>query len=215
LYRNVIVLDFKSLYPSIIRTFLVDPLGLAQPGERPVLGYDGGTFAREGHILPELIRSMWQARDVAKRENNAALSQAIKILMNSFYGVLGTPGCRFFDPRLASSITRRGHQIITQTRDAIEARGLPVIYGDTDSLFVLLGPSRNEEECRRVGGELARDLNAWWAARLSEEHRLESFLELEFETHYLKFLMPTLRGSDRGTKKRYAGSVRTPDGGMR
>ena len=59
--------------------------------------------------------------------------------MNSFYGVLGTTGCRFYDPRLAASITRRGHEVITRTRDWIEGRGRRVIYGDTDSLFVLIG----------------------------------------------------------------------------
>src|SRR5690606_20821736 len=103
LYRNVLVLDFKSLYPSIIRTYLVDPLGLAQPGDDPVRGFDGAEFARDGHILPELIRALWEARDRAKKDDNVALSQAIKIMMNSFYGVLGTPGCRFFDHRLVSS----------------------------------------------------------------------------------------------------------------
>jgi DNA polymerase-2 len=46
----------------------------------------------------------------AKRERNAPLSQALKIIMNAFYGVLGSSGCRFFDPRLASSITLRGHR---------------------------------------------------------------------------------------------------------
>ena len=76
-------------------------------------GFDGATFAREGAILPELDRAprTRRARE-AQAAGNEALSRAIKILMNSFYGVLGTPGCRFFDPRLATSITRRGHEII-------------------------------------------------------------------------------------------------------
>lgn len=212
LYRNVIVLDFKSLYPSIIRTFLVDPLGLAQPGEDPVTGYDGGTFAREGHILPELIRALWVARDAAKRERNAALSQAIKIMMNSFYGVLGTPGCRFFDHRLVSSITRRGHQILADTRCYIEGQGLEVIYGDTDSVFVLLSQKLSTEECEQLGRRLARGLTAHFQAKLLAELRLESHLELQYETHYLRFLMPTMRGSEVGTKKRYAGLTRDSDG---
>ena len=214
LYDNVLVLDFKSLYPSIIRTFCIDPMGMAFPGDDPVEGF-GAKFHRTRHILPGLIESLWKERDAAKQQKNAALSQAIKILMNSFYGVLGTPGCRFFSPHLASSITRRGHEIITRTRDFIEDRALPVIYGDTDSLFVLLGPGRDEADCRHTGAELTRDLNAWWRERIAEEHRVESALEIQFETHYLKFLMPTLRHSERGTKKRYAGSVRTRDGGTR
>ena len=208
IFQNVLVLDFKSLYPSIIRTFKIDPHGLAEPGDEPVEGYLGARFHREAHILPGLIDTLWSARDRAKAEGDAARSQAIKILMNSFYGVLGTPRCRFFDQRLASSITMRGHEIITRSRDYLEGLGLAVIYGDTDSLFVLLGEGPSEEECHERGRALAESLNAFWQAQLERQHRIDSHLELEFETHYLRFFMPTMRGSDRGSKKRYAGSVR-------
>lgn len=207
-YRNVLVLDFRSLYPSIIRTWKIDPLGLAVPGADPIEGFDGATFAREGAILPSLIATLWEARSHARDEGRAAMATAIKILMNSFYGVLGTPGCRFFDPRLAASITLRGHEIIARTRDRIEAGGHRVIYGDTDSLFVLLGEGVSEADARASGARFARELNAWWRDVVRAEHHLESHLELRFDTHFLRFLMPTLRGSDVGTKKRYAGSVR-------
>ncbi len=212
LFRNVLVLDFKSLYPSIIRTFAVDPMGLAFPGKDPVEGFEGASFARERHILPALIEGLWAARDEAKRRGDRARSQAIKILMNSFYGVLGTPGCRFFNPKLASSITRRGHRIIHESRAYIEEAGHHVIYGDTDSLFVWLGDEREEAECRRVGDELAGALNAHFRSSLTRDMGLTSHLELEFETHYLRFLMPTMRHSEKGSKKRYAGLVRGADG---
>jgi DNA polymerase-2 len=212
LYDNVLVLDFKSLYPSIIRSFQIDPLALAVPGDDPVPGFLDGTFARHGAILPELITELWGIREAAKRAEDPALSQAVKILMNSFYGVLGSFGCRFFDPRLASSITRRGHEIINRSRERIEGKGIGVVYGDTDSLFVLLGPGHTEAAARDIGAELAGDLNRWWHERLAAEHRLESHLEIEFETHYLRFLMPTVRGAETGSKKRYAGLVRG-DGG--
>jgi DNA polymerase-2 len=84
---------------------------------------------------------VWQGREAAKRAGNQPLSQALKIIMNAMYGVLGTTGCRFFDARLASSITMRGHEIMHRTRELIEARGYQVIYGDTDSTFVWLGGS--------------------------------------------------------------------------
>lgn len=212
LYDNVLVLDFKSLYPSIIRTFRVDPFGLVQPGEDPVPGFEGAVFAREGSILPELIEELWAARDAAKHRADAALSQAVKIIMNSFYGVLGATGCRFLDSRLTSSITRRGHEILKNTGEFIEARGHPVIYGDTDSVFVLLGSSVDVTTASATGNGLAKDLNAWWRARIQEQYRLASYLEIEFETHYLRFLMPTVRGAATGSKKRYAGLVRTPEG---
>jgi len=212
LHDNVLVLDFKSLYPSIIRTFAVDPMGLAFPGDDPIPGFRDATFARERHILPELIETLWAARDAAKAKKNRELSTAIKILMNSFYGVLGTPGCRFFDPRLASSITRRGHEIITATRDRVEDEGYRVIYGDTDSIFVLVGSDHDEARCKEIGDGLAGILNTWWTERLTAEPKVKSALEIEFETHYLRFFMPTMRGSERGSKKRYAGSVRNADG---
>ena len=211
LYRNVALLDFKSLYPSIIRTFRIDPLGLAEPGRDPVPGFAGADFAREGGILPELITSLWTRRDEAKRTGDQPFQHAVKILMNSFYGVLGARGCRFFDPRLASSITMRGHEIIRRSKAFIEGEGFEVIYGDTDSLFVLLG---ERPGAREVAADLAEGLNGWWRATLAEEHRLESCLEVELESLFERFLMPTLRGAAKGTKKRYAGLVRDGGGGL-
>ena len=207
------MLDFKSLYPSIIRTFGIDPYALHAPGEDRIEGFQGGTFAREGAILPGLVQSIWEERDRAKLRGDAAMSQATKILMNSFYGILGATGCRFHDARLASSITRRGHEIIRRTRDVIEEGGETVIYGDTDSLFVLLGAGVDEAAAGGRGGAIAARLNEWWRRTIEREHRLESFLEIEFETHFLRFLMPTVRGDVTGSKKRYAGMVRAGDGG--
>ncbi|MFK8047410.1 MAG: DNA polymerase II [Halioglobus sp.] len=218
MYDHVLVLDFKSLYPSIILTFFIDPLGLAlglsegASGGDLVEGFDEAQFVREGHILPELIRQLWDKRDEAKAEGNSALSQAIKIIMNSFYGVLGTPGCRFYDPRLVSSITRRGHEVLQKTRDYIESAGQKVIYGDTDSVFVWIESAEDDASAVAVGKDLERKLNQFWCETLREEHQLDCALELEFETHYKRFLMPTIRGSEKGSKKRYAGVVSSETG---
>jgi DNA polymerase-2 len=218
LYRDVLSFDFRSLYPSIIRTFRIDPLGLMQPGEDPVPGEDGATFAREGAILPALIATLHDARSAAMATGNTALSRAIKILMNSFYGVLGTPGCRFFDPRLPTSITRRGHAIIERARAYFESLGLPVIYGDTDSLFVHVRDGEGEgktttDEAKAVRGRaLAAELTRLLADEIARDYRVDSHLELRFESHYLRFLMPTTRGTQHGSKKRYAGTVRRADG---
>ncbi|MEQ8262105.1 DNA polymerase II [Pseudohaliea sp.] len=221
LYRHVLVLDFKSLYPSIIRTFNIDPLGLVLaadpelPESAAVPGFRGVRFARDGHILPDLIEQLWAQRDAAKRASDAPLSQAIKIIMNAFYGVLGSPGCRFFDPRLAASITLRGHEILNRTKDRIEVAGHTVIYGDTDSVFVWIQEAEDDEAAEAAGRELERTLNDWWRETLAAEFAVESRLELEFETHYRRFLMPTVRGSEKGSKKRYAGLVADGAGGDR
>jgi DNA polymerase-2 len=213
IYKNVAVLDFKSLYPSIIRSFKIDPLGLAiglnQELDQSdmVPGYNGAWFSKTDGILPDLIADLWQLRDQAKENQDAALSQAIKIIMNSFYGVLGTGGCRFFDSRLASSITRRGHQIIQQTAVFIEQQGWPVIYGDTDSVFVWFKDIDDPDQASSYGRQLESQLNHWWHETLSKDYGIDSALEIEFETLYQRFLMPTVRGSDQGSKKRYAGVV--------
>ncbi len=215
LYDSVLVLDFKSLYPSIIRSFLIDPMGLIEglkqeigrDDDQAVEGFRGGQFHRNKHFLPEMIETLWAARDVAKKNNEKAFSQAIKIIMNSFYGVLGSSGCRFFDTRLASSITMRGHEIMKQTKVLIEEKGYQVIYGDTDSTFVSLNGSYSQEDADEIGQSLVAYINDWWTQHLKEKYNLTSILELEYETHYRKFLMPTIRGSETGSKKRYAGLI--------
>ncbi|GHA36046.1 DNA polymerase II [Photobacterium aphoticum] len=216
LYQSVLVLDFKSLYPSIIRTFRIDPLGLVEGllleegkgDEQAIAGFRGGRFHRQRHFLPKMIEDLWAARDQAKRDGEKAFSQAIKIIMNSFYGVLGSSGCRFFDHRLASSITMRGHEIMKTTRELIERKGYEVIYGDTDSTFVSLNSEKTSEDADAIGQQLVAYINQWWADHLRETYSVESALELEYETHYCKFLMPTIRGQETGSKKRYAGLIR-------
>ncbi|MGB9110654.1 MAG: DNA polymerase II, partial [Telluria sp.] len=217
LYDSVLVLDYKSLYPSIIRTFLIDPVGLveglAEPEADTVPGFRGGRFSRTRHCLPGIVTRVWSGREAAKRDKNAPLSQALKIIMNAFYGVLGTPACRFFDPRLASSITMRGHEIMHRTRELIEAQGYQVIYGDTDSTFVWLGKPHADADAERIGRSLVEHVNGWWRTHLQAELGLDCALELEYDVHFRRFLMPTVRGSDEGSKKRYAGMATGADGG--
>lgn len=213
LYDSVLVLDYKSLYPAIIRTFLIDPVGLveglAHPDEKDsVAGFREARFSRTTHCLPEMVNQIWQGREAAKKEGNQPLSQALKIIMNAFYGVLGTSACRFFDPRLASSITLRGHEIMRQTRELVEAEGFDVIYGDTDSTFVWLKSPHDHQSAAAIGQQLVTKVNAWWRDHLQQTLGLESALELEFETHFSRFLMPTIRGAEQGSKKRYAGMIR-------
>ncbi len=216
LYDSVLVLDYKSLYPSIIRTFLIDPVGLVEgmraDEDDTVEGFRGARFSRTKHCLPAIVTQISDGRDQAKRDVNKPLSQALKIIMNAFYGVLGSSGCRFFDPRLASSITLRGQEIMHLTRKLIEDKGYEVIYGDTDSTFVSLKSAHSDDAAGVIGRELVRHVNAWLAEHLRVEFGLDSALELQYETHYRRFLMPTIRGSDEGSKKRYAGLILRADG---
>jgi DNA polymerase-2 len=242
IHRNVLVLDFKSLYPSIIRTFLIDPLGaaaaqygLASTGSKEspssgiaesgnpdeltqaavpptsnmpvtlVKGPAGPPFVREWAILPGLVANLMDARESAKRTGDKSLSQAVKIIMNSFYGVLGNPGCRFFHPDLAGTITRTGQWILLESKRYLESRGHRVLYGDTDSLFVHAPEADGLESLRAIGSELAASLNADLAKVLMERFQVESHMTIQFEKVFLRFFMPALRKEDRGSKKRYAG----------
>lgn len=207
IYDNVLVFDFRSLYPSIILTFKIDPLGYKIQSDDRIKTPEGTSFSRKISILPEIIEQLLQARSKAKKENNPYLSQAIKILMNSFYGVLGAQGCRFFSSELATTITRTGQYILKETIRHIESTtGYRVIYGDTDSLFVLLG-SGKENQAASIGLTLSEHLTKWLAEHLKDTFEVTSALNLEFQTHFRHFLMPSVRGGSYGSKKHYCGSI--------
>jgi DNA polymerase-2 len=199
-----VVLDFRSLYPNIIRTFGIDPLGLLpEPAEDAVVSPSGAAFSREPGILPALLDRLAPAREQALAAGEKVPAQAIKILMNSFYGVLGTPASRFYDPRLPNAITSWGRELLLWTRDRAEQRGLRVLYGDTDSLFVQAQGDPASASAR--GHEMAASLNADLARYVAARWRVASRLELKFEKLYVRLLLPFARGSTRGASKRYAG----------
>jgi DNA polymerase-2 len=211
LFTNILVYDFKSLYPSIIRTFNIDPLTYAPPSEFAthddlITTPSGAAFRREPGILPELVAHLWKERDAAKRAGDALASQAIKILMNSMYGVLAATTCRFFSPAIANAITLTGQHLIHLAAEEVRRLGHTVIYGDTDSLFVAVDePDTARAESRAA--ELRARVEAEIVARLRDEFRVESHLELEYEKCYRRFFMPEVRQGTGGSKKRYAGLV--------
>jgi DNA polymerase-2 len=206
LYANVAVFDFKSLYPSLIRTFNLDPLANARAGEAAIEAPNGARFSRTEAILPEVIQEFTQRRDRAKESRDRKADQAIKIMMNALFGVLGAASCRFFNPEIANAITSFGQQTLHWTREAFEREGVQVLYGDTDSVFVQLhGDERAEAEMLRDG------VQSCIAARIRREYRVEPQLELELEKIFERLLLPRVRGGSGGSKKRYAGWV---DGGL-
>lgn len=210
LYTNVIVFDFRSLYPSIIMTFCIDPLGLRTTSDRMLQGPCGPAFSCDKALLPNIISDLLDARGRAKKSGNLPLSQAIKILMNSFYGVLGARNCRFFSPVLAKTITETGQYILRKTIDFIEKKySYPVIYGDTDSLFIHLGECSNKNNIESTGNDVASNVNRWLKDILKKEFNADSALLLQYENHFDQFLIPAIRGSGgQGSKKHYCGGKR-------
>jgi DNA polymerase-2 len=63
------------------------------------------------------------------------------------------------------------------------------------------------EQCNVIGQALVELINQRWADKLASEFQLDCLLEIEYETHFSRFLMPTIRGSEAGSKKRYAGLI--------
>ncbi|HET9317006.1 MAG TPA: DNA polymerase II [Vicinamibacteria bacterium] len=206
LHANVAVLDFRSLYPTVIRTFQIDPLNLVRSGPIPdaLVAPSGAAFRRERGILTELLDDLMPRREAARRDGDAVKSHAIKILMNSFYGVLGTPACRFYDPRLANAITGFGQELLLWCRDRIQAGGRRVLYGDTDSLFVETGID-DPAAAAKCGARLATDLNRELAAHIRSRWQVESRLDLNFDRLYRRLFFPSMRHGGGGARKRYVG----------
>jgi DNA polymerase-2 len=234
-FSNIAVFDFRSLYPTIMRTFNIDPLAHARlppPTETlrsvieaaeplpPIVAPNGAAFSREPGVLPALIGSYFAERRKALDAGDDTAAHVYKILMNSFYGVLGTGSCRYGRTELAGSITGFARKWLYFSRDWFTAKGFPVLYGDTDSLFVEtgLGDGAAYGDFLAQCGALAGELNRVLTGRIREEYQLESFIELRFEKVYRRLLIPPLRGlhdggEARGRAKGYGGYILSEDGG--
>ncbi len=206
IHHNVWVCDYRSLYPSIIRTFNIDPLGYEQgQGDGDAIRtYDDTCFARALGILPKMLDNLFPQRAQAKARGDETASQAIKILMNSFYGVLGTPACRFYNPHIANAITSQGRYLLGWSKQWFESRGYTVLYGDTDSVFVASG-IEDAEQAQSVAQTLVVEFNQQLRDHLQRTAGVESRLELEFEKLYTKLFLAKTRGGSQGARKRYAG----------
>ena len=207
MHQNVWVFDFQSLYPSIIRTFNIDPLGYRERAAPELLDLPGNAwFSREPGILPGMLDELFPRRAQAKQEGNEVASQAIKILMNSFYGVLGTPACRFYNPNIANAITGQGRYLLLWSKAWFEARGHKVLYGDTDSLFVSAG-TEDSAAAYECSVELAQALSCDLAAHISDKWQVTSRLTMEFEKLYERLFLPPVRHGTGGARKRYVGAI--------
>lgn len=248
-YREgVVVLDFKSLYPSVMRTFCIDPMANERARRTSaslpddIVAPNGARFAREPAgerwPLPALVDTYFARREDAMVHKDATGSYVYKILMNSFYGVLGTSSCRYARTELAGAITSFGRLVLLRAKACIERQGSTVLYGDTDSLFVAtgLGPDAHYAAYRERGDALCALVNAELSEMADAEYGVVSRLELRFDKAYARFIIPPLRmseddagsvvdmnpsgGSDdeagpsvaRGRSKGYAGLLRVPDG---
>ncbi len=208
-HRDVLVFDFKSLYPTIIMSFMIDPLGRIAYDRERIETPSGLSFSKNKTILPYILRDLMNERKDAAEAGNLPLSLAVKLIMNSFYGVLGSRNCRFFSVETAGAITSAGRWILRETSKYLkDTYGYDPIYGDTDSIFIKIGheEGRNSRSIGTIGKGIAKETTEWLSNLLQERFSTESELELEFERHFLHFFMPSIRGSNTGSKKRYCGA---------
>ncbi len=200
-YHWVCVLDFKSMYPSIVISKNICITTLSKRGtiESP----EGVRFLtkeeRKG-IFPIALERLMKDRDDAKKKMREAasdeereyydrLQNAIKILMNAFYGVLASSFYRFTHPRIGASITAFARESIKSIIKHLEDEDLKVVYSDTDSVF-FQSPYENLDETVKFGKKIS-------------ERFSEGGVILEFE----KVMEPLF---SHGKKKRYVGKVIWP-----
>lgn len=209
IHNNVIVLDFKSLYPSIIKTFNIDPASFLEEKEKNCIESPNHAFFKNSEgILPQILERLHQAREKAKRENRELSNYAIKIIMNSFFGVLASPNSRYFNFDMANSITNFAQMLIKLTAEQIEKKfNKKIIYQDTDSCFLVSGLDR--QKASQLGKEIQEYINNFYKKYIKENYSRNSYLELQFDKLYLSLIFPKTRPSKeeniKAAKKRYAG----------
>ena len=205
LYEWICVLDFKSMYPSIIIDRNLCFTTMSEDGEiETPHGVKFSSPEQKKGLLPDLLLNLMTNRDSAKKLQAAAqteteeqyyrrVQEAIKILMNSVYGVFASYFYRFTNLDIGASITAYAREYVKEILKDLEKEGLDVIYGDTDSVF-FRSPHTNLEETIDFGQKIA-------------ERYSVGAKQLEFE----KILQPFF---SHGVKKRYVGKQIWPKEGM-
>ncbi len=203
IYDNIIVFDFKSLYPSIIDAHNISPDSYRcsccrNKKEAHVPGFDNYWFCLKNRgFIPEVIHSLIVERTklkrVVKRDKSdrtlLARERVLKKITNSMYGYLGFFGSRWYCFECAESITSYGRYYIQRVIHEAEDAGFKVIYSDTDSIFMSLGT-----KTRRDAERFVESIN----------NSLPGLMNLDFQGFYPRGLFVSSRGSSSGAKKKYA-----------
>jgi|TARA_Y100000310_G_scaffold120091_1_gene118826 DNA polymerase I len=165
IYTNVGIFDFKSMYPSIMIENNICPstyTRLKYAFNDTIKSPIGARFRqnRKG-VVPEALEELWEWRDNTKAQVKTRgdyydrLQASIKLLMNSFYGVMASDFYRFTNKMIGGSITAFARHGIQDVYDRLNGRGFTVIYGDTDSVFVQL---KDDTDAQKLAGEVDMEL---------------------------------------------------------
>ncbi|AEH37491.1 DNA-directed DNA polymerase [Halopiger xanaduensis] len=223
--ENVTVLDLKSLYPMCMTTINASPETKVDPDE-----YDGETYVApvgddEIHfrkepdgVMREMITELLAEREEKKELRNEyepgspeyeqydRQQGAVKVIMNSLYGVSGWEQFRLYDKEAASAITATGREVIEFTETAANELDYEVTYGDTDSVMLELGPGVSKEVALETSFEIEEHINGRYDDFAREDLNAEAHrFQIEFEKLYRRFFQA-------GKKKRYAGHITWKEG---
>jgi DNA polymerase I len=153
-HQNVAVLDFASMYPSLMKKYNLSPDTLVGPGEEvspdsvnliPEAGHrfrmkpDGFYRIALSSLIEERVRTKRELASAADEATSRVMRErerAVKVITNACYGYAGWAGARWYVREVAESAAALGRQLITETIAKATALGLEVIYSDTDSIFV-------------------------------------------------------------------------------
>jgi len=169
--KFILVMDFNSLYPSIIQEFNI----CFTTVERSDLSEDDDKVpevptSQDQGILPRLIATLVSRRREVKKlmkAKDATTDQlatwdikqlALKLTANSMYGCLGYTKSRFYARPLAMLTTYKGREILRKTKDMAEEKALRVIYGDTDSVMINTNVD-NIQDALKLGNDFKREVN--------------------------------------------------------
>ncbi len=202
IYENIAVLDFRSLYPSIIVSFNIDPASLVKNKTSGEF-HESPTWAKflkkPKALVPAVLEELIDFRAKLKRklkevkkENDEyrilnARVQAIKILANSFYGYIAYARSRWYCRECGESVTAWGRKYIQETMEKAEKAGFSVLYGDTDSLMLLY---KNKKDVL----DFIESVNK----------SLPEKMELELEAFYKRGVFVSKKSEEKGAKKKYA-----------
>jgi DNA polymerase alpha subunit A len=172
----ILLLDFNSLYPSIIQEYNIDFTtveGWQLAVRDSAVNLELPSDTTEQGILPSEIRILVNRRREVKNlmKTQAKISdlyqqydirqKALKLTANSMYGCLGFSNSRFYAQPLAALITSRGREILSHTKDLVEKMGLEVIYGDTDSIMINTN-SKDFGGVMELAGKVKAEVNKFY-----------------------------------------------------
>lgn len=211
IHKNVIVLDLKSLYPSLMLSFNMSPETVDSNGD--IIVGNGVRFKKETGILKEILVDLINRRDALRAElkkpeikNDKNLYTNIykrqyyyKTFTNSAYGITLYPGFRLYNPAIGSSITYAGRFLADKIKKYCESFGHKVIYQDTDSAFIITN-EMNKEKNVEIGKQLETGINNMFGEWFKGMNNDISFISIKFE----KLYSILYKGSE---KKMYAGKI--------